>query len=294
MKNVKDMKNQDFGIEIETFGISRKRVASMIAKFFGTEVQYAGTYYDIYEIKDAQNRTWKVMYDGSLPNNTLRERGGAEIVSPILYYRDIETVQKLVTLLKSKGVQVNEKCGIHIHVGAHHLNVQQLKNLANVMYSKEDIIYKALQVSENREQHYCKKTDEVFIDKLNTEKPADMQSLKNLWYSTLAPFENSNNHYNKSRYHSLNYHATFTKGTVEFRLFNGSLDADEIKAYIQFVLALVTYAENAKKTTAKKTITDNEKYAMRTWMIKLNLNGDEFETCRKVFLKNLQGNSAWR
>ena len=37
-------------------------------------------------------------------------------------------------------------------------------------------------------------------------------------------------HYNSSRYHGSNIHATFTKGTVEFRLFNGTLHAGEIKA----------------------------------------------------------------
>ena len=101
-------------------------------------------------------------------------------------------------------------------------------------------------------------------------------------------------HYNSSRYHGLNIHSTFTKGTVEFRLFNGTLHAGEIKAYIQFCLAMTHQALTQKKASARKTETDNEKYAFRCWMLRLGLIGDEFKTCRHHLLKNLTGNAAWR
>ena len=101
-------------------------------------------------------------------------------------------------------------------------------------------------------------------------------------------------HYNDTRYHGLNLHATFTKGTVEFRLFNSTTHAGEIKAYIQFCLAVSHQALTQKKASARRTVTDNEKYAFRCWMLRLGLNGDEFKTCRLHFLKHLEGNSAWR
>ena len=92
----------------------------------------------------------------------------------------------------------------------------------------------------------------------------------------------------------LNLHSTFTKGTVEFRLFNSTTHAGEIKAYIQFCLAVSHQALTQKKASARKTVTDNEKYAFRCWMLRLGLSGDEFKTCRLHFLKHLEGNSAWR
>ena len=64
--------------------------------------------------------------------------------------------------------------------------------------------------------------------------------------------------------------------------------------YIQFSLAVSHQALTQKKASARKTVTDNEKYAFRCWMLRLGLSGDEFKTCRLHFLKILEGNAAWR
>jgi hypothetical protein len=44
----------------------------------------------------------------------------------------------------------------------------------------------------------------------------------------------------------------------------------------------------------KETTTTNDKFTFRTWLIRLGLNGDEFETARHHLLKNLTGDIAWR
>lgn len=120
-----------------------------------------------------------------------------------------------------------------------------------------------------------------------------MEELKDLWYAE-DPLSDRDRHYNSTRYHGLNLHATFTKGTVEFRLFNSTLHAGEVKAYIQFCLAVTHQALVQKKASSRRTETDNEKYAFRCWMLRLGLIGTEFKTCRLHFLKHLEGNSAWR
>ncbi len=86
----------------------------------------------------------------------------------------------------------------------------------------------------------------------------------------------------------------FQKGTVEFRLFNGTLHAGKIKAYIQFCLAIGAQALNQSCASRRKTQTTNEKYTFRTWLLRLGLNGDEFSTARQHLLANLDGCIAWR
>ena len=86
----------------------------------------------------------------------------------------------------------------------------------------------------------------------------------------------------------------FQKGTIEFRLFNGTLHAGKIKAYIQFCLAIGAQALNQSCASRRKTQTTNEKYTFRTWLLRLELNGDEFATARKHLLENLSGCIAWR
>ena len=81
---------------------------------------------------------------------------------------------------------------------------------------------------------------------------------------------------------------------MEFRLFNGTLHAGKIKAYIQFCLAIGAQALNQRCASRRKTQTTNEKYTFRTWLLRLGLNGDEFATARQHLLANLPGCIAWR
>ena len=293
------MRTQRFGIEIEMTGITRKKAAEVIAGYFGTESFYLGTYYKTYGAKDRQGRTWKATYDSSIIAQ--KKSGGrtvqaadeykCEIVSPILTYEDMADLQEIVRRLRHSGAFVNSQCGIHIHVDAGRYTPQTLRNLVNIIASKEDILYKALRIDPAR-LRWCKKTNEKLLEAINRRKPQTMEALKDIWYA--GSTRGRDEHYNDTRYHGLNLHSTFTKGTVEFRLFNSTTHAGEIKAYIQFCLAVSHQALTQKKASARKTVTDNEKYAFRCWMLRLGLSGDEFKTCRLHFLKHLEGNSAWR
>ncbi len=293
------MRTQRFGIEIEMTGITREKAAEAIAEYFGTESFYIGTYYKTYGAKDRQGRTWKATFDSSIiaqkksGGRTMRaaDEYKCEVVSPILTYGDMADLQEIIRQLRHKGAFVNSQCGIHIHVDAGRYTPQTLRNLVNIIASKEDILYKALRIDPAR-MRWCKKTNERLIEAINRKKPQTMEALKDIWYA--GSTRGRDEHYNDTRYHGLNLHSTFTKGTVEFRLFNSTTHAGEIKAYIQFCLAVSHQALTQKKASARKTVTDNEKYAFRCWMLRLGLSGDEFKTCRLHFLKHLEGNSAWR
>ena len=293
------MRTQRFGIEIEMTGITRKKAAEVIAEYFGTESFYLGTYYKTYGAKDRQGRTWKATFDSSIiaqkksGGRTVRaaDEYKCEVVSPILTYEDMADLQEIIRQLRHKGAFVNSQCGIHIHVDASRYTPQTLRNLVNIIASKEDILYKALRIDPAR-MRWCKKTNERLLEAINRRKPQTMEALKDIWYA--GSTRGRDEHYNDTRYHGLNLHSTFTKGTVEFRLFNSTTHAGEIKAYIQFCLAVSHQALTQKKASARKTVTDNEKYAFRCWMLRLGLSGDEFKTCRLHFLKHLEGNSAWR
>ena len=294
------MRTQRFGIEIELTGITREEAAKVIAEYFGTESYYIGTYYKTYGAKDRKGREWKATFDSSIvaQKKIRRQVTSAgdeykcEIVSPILTYDDIPDLQEVIRQLRHKGAFASEKCGIHIHVDASRYTPQTLRNMVNIIASKEDILYRALQIDPAR-LYYCKKVNERLIETINKKKPKTMEQLKDLWYAE-DPNGDRNKHYNSTRYHGLNLHATFTKGTVEFRLFNSTTHAGEIKAYIQFCLAVSHQALTQKSASPRRTVTDNEKYAFRCWMLRLGLIGDEFKTCRLHFLKHLEGNSAWR
>ena len=142
----------------------------------------------------------------------------------------------------------------------------------------------------NREE-YCLKADTRFLEELNHKRPRTMEEVEELWYNGRG---SRYHHYDISRYHALNLHSVFSKGTIEFRMFNSTLHAGEVKAYIQLCLAISHQALVQRGASRIKTQPENEKYTFRTWLLRLGLIGDEFKTARQHLLKNLEGNIAWR
>ena len=289
------MKTQNFGIEIEMTGITRCKAASVIAGYFHSQAIHVGGSYDTYTVQDQSGRQWKLVRDASIScenrnGNRASDLYSVEFVSPICQYADIETVQELVRTLKSAGARVNPSCGIHVHVDASRHTANTLKNLTNIVAAKEDLLYKALQVNVRRE-HYCRKTDLRFLDDVNRKRPKTMDELEAIWYNGRG---GRTRHYDESRYHCLNLHSVFSKGTVEFRLFNSTLHAGKVKTYIQLCLAISHQALVQKYAQRSKTQSTNEKYTFRTWLLRLGLIGKEFETARLHLLKPLEGNIAWK
>ena len=100
-----------------------------------------------------------------------------------------------------------------------------------------------------------------------------------------------------------NYHAVFTKGTIEFRCFNfdkpadskkNGLHAGQLKSWIQLCLALSQMAKDLRTASPKPQQTENPKFAMRTWLIRLGMVGEEFSTARDFLTRNLEGDAAFR
>lgn len=289
------MNSQKFGIEIEMTGITRAKAAQIIAGHFGTYATHVGGVYDSYTVQSDDTRTWKIVSDASIACESSRGTTGSrqyavEFVSPICRYEDIETIQELVRKLRHAGGKVNNSCGIHVHIDASPHDVKTLRNIVNIMASKEDLLYKALSVQVNRE-HYCKKANTHFLDAMNDKKPKSMSELETLWYNGSS---GRFNHYDHSRYHGLNLHSVFSKGTIEFRLFNSTLHAGKVKTYIQLCLAISNQALNQKGASRTKTQSSNEKYTFRTWLLRLGMIGDEFKTARIFLLEKLEGNIAWK
>ena len=305
MNQVNEMKKQTIGVEIEMNNITREKAAKIAAEFFGTN-RYQNTArrngYQTFSAWDGQGREWKFQKDVSIagPNDEK-----CELVTPILNYEDMETLQELVRLLRRAGAKsdATRGCGVHIHIGAKGHTPKTLRNLANIMASHESLLAEALQIDKGRMNRYCKMVNSEFLQEINFQKPETMAELADIWYGSHGADLRRDHHYNDSRYHMLNLHATFTKGTVEFRLFqfdapeNGrqnGLHAGQLKSYIQLCLALSQMAKTVRTASPKPQQNENPKYAMRTWLLRLGFIGEEFATARDILTRKLSGDSAFR
>ena len=303
-EQIEAMKNQTIGVEVEMNNITREKAAKKVAEFFGTTAWYAANQYGYFSwaCKDQQGRVWKFQRDTSI-NGPDAEK--CELVTPILTYDDIESLQEIIRLLRKAGAKSSPSrgCGVHIHIGKGDHTAKTLRNLVNIMAAHERQIGRAIRLSQSREYSYCKTVDPRFLEEVNRKKPTTMAKLADIWYQSQGEDWRRNEHYNSSRYHMLNLHATFTKGTIEFRLFQfadpadgkrNGLHAGEMKAYIQLCLAMSQLAKMVRTASPKPQQTDNDKYAMRCWMLRLGFIGEEFATAREILLRNMEGNAAWR
>ena len=304
-RRIANMKTQTIGVEVEMNNITREKAAKTAAEFFGTgrwEDTDIRNGYMAWSAWDAQGREWKFQKDSSIAGPDGEK---CEMVTPILRYDDIETLQELCRRLRRAGAKsdASRGCGVHIHIGAEGHNAKTLRNLANIMASHEQLLADALKIDRGRMRQYCKTVDPNFLERLNREKPETMAELADIWYETQRAWDSRRAHYNSSRYHMLNYHATFTKGTIEFRLFQfdeptaerkGGIHAGQLKSYIQLCLALSQMAKDAKSASPRPQQTENPKYAMRTWLLRLGFIGDEFATARDLLTRNLAGDGAFR
>ena len=302
------IKDQCFGVEVEMTGISRRQAADALAEYFGITPQYLGTHYDTWGVTDPEGKVWKLMSDASIrperktadgytttfPNIRESRDYRVEMVTPKLTYAELPKLQECVRRVRRAGAKVNSSCGIHVHVDAANHNRQSLKNLIGIMYSKEDILFKALQVSESRAKRWCKKVREPMLRQartLSSEETRDLTQLERVWYEGNV---SSTEHYNWTRYYALNLHSVFYRGTVEWRCFNSTLHAGKVAAYVNLCLAISAQAIAQRSTVMRKTHSENELFTFRVWLVRLGLNGEEFKHTRDHLLAHLEGDRAWR
>ena len=302
---IEEMKKQTIGVEVEMNSISRDKAARLAAEFFGTgrfENTAGRNGYYTWSAWDAEGREWKFQKDVSIAGPDSEK---CELVTPILTYADMETLQELIRRLRKAGAKsdASRGCGVHIHIGAKGHTPQTLRNLANIMASHEMLLASALDLDRGRMHRYCRTVDPRFLEQVNRRKPRSMAHLADIWYTSNGASYGRSHHYNDSRYHMLNLHATFTKGTVEFRLFQfdeptaerrGGIHAGQLKSYIQLCLALSQMAKDVRTASPKPQQNENPKYAMRTWLLRLGFIGEEFATARDFLTRNLTGDTAFR
>ncbi len=236
------MKTLRFGIEIETVGLSRMKLAQAIHSVVGGTI--TNDYRDV-RITTQDGRSWKVVPDGSLSGG---ENSG-EIVSPVLGYDDIDTLQRVVRAVRAAGSRCDDSTAIHIHVGAERFDAKSVVNLVKLVHKQERLLEHALGISQHRLARYCKPIDDAFMQRIETRRPKTMQELKDAWYGSpnVTPTR-----YHISRYAGLNLNSLHYRSTLEFRYFQGSLHAGEVKAYVQLVLALAAQALSSKAASSKR------------------------------------------
>lgn len=183
------------------------------------------------------NSEWVVKLDGSVS-------GGGELVSPPLDFDDPAQRQQITTatnVLLRAGARPNHSTGVHVHVGCGDLTVKQVVAVAKNFFKYEDIIYR-LASSGWREMRSASYTYAPPLDEGRARaiaKARTMNQLMTAWYRRSDVSGIARDHGHSSRYCGLNLHSYFYRQTIEFRVFNGTVNADRMQAYVAMCMALV-------------------------------------------------------
>lgn len=154
-------------------------------------------------------------------------------------------------------------------------NGVSLRNLVNLIYSRGELISKA--------------TDGIFlVDKGLVDALKD----DNCTYA-VANFIHAVREYEKQHGAALEG-LTITEEKVTFTGFPTAPDYEHLTAFGHLAILMNQQAISQKRIQAKEVNDSNEKYALRTWLLRLGMNGPDFKETRKILMEKLSGHAAFR
>ena len=82
--------------------------------------------------------------------------------------------------------------------------------------------------------------------------------------------------------------------SISFPWFSELPEPDEVHAYSALIAALCKMSKEQKRISATEKPVDNERYSFRCFLLRLGFIGDEYKTDRRILMRYLPGNSAFK
>lgn len=254
------MKENTFIFTTGITGINRKDAAGLIAGYFGTEAICKSAPGFEYIIPDNKGGEWQV--DKKVA-----------VTTPELETGNLADAFEVFVKLSEAGVSA-ENCRATVTLPLADHNGVTLRNLINIVASKEALLKKALGVEREL-------LDAEFVEGINNKRLVKT-----------GDFADALDELGKGGCPGFSF--DFEQGQINLKWFNGSLEKDKITTFIQLALAINQQALVQKHSTPRATVTDNEKYTFRVWLLRLGFIGDKYKTSRKILLSSLSGNGSFK
>jgi len=246
---------------MEGFIMERKEIIKALGEHYGIVPKYMGVPSFAYEIV-TQQETYTIDRAGKITTSE-----GKEVELESLIYGRVQE-EKTIEAIAIETTAFEVAVPMEDHTGI------TLRNLVNMVYSKQALIKKSLEIAENI-------VEDDFSICINEAK-----------METLEDFKTAVEDNEEKRSPGIAF--DFSNKTITFKFLEGELSAEKVSAYTQLVALLNQNAKALKHASAKAKDTDNDKFTFRVWLVRLGMVGDEYKTARKVLLEKLVGNSAFR
>lgn len=237
--------------------MERKQIVKLLSEHFGIKAKYLAAPSFAYEIK-TEGHTYTIDREGKI----MDEAGKVIDLMDVLNPRAEEATEDVVG-----EVSYEITLPMEGHDG------KTLKNMLNMLYSKQELIKKALGVEED----IVKENFSIGINDVKVETFGDFKTVLEDIGENSCP--------------GINF--DFNNNIFTFK-FREEATGDEIKAATDFIGLLSKSAKTQKYASSKVKPTTNEKYTFRTWLLRLGMVGGDFKDSRRELLKNLTGNGAFK
>lgn len=249
--------------------MDRKEIVKVLSEHFGVKAEYMGVPSFAYQIK-TEGETYTIDRAGKITNAE-----GMEFKLEAILNSAVEEIAEIQSQENKAGIEEvtpietqTAPAEISVLMGGH--TGISLRNLVNMIYSKQQLIQKSLGIEESI-------IAEEFIKELNEAKISTIDDFK----KAIAGKENS-----------IQIEFDFEEQRIGFNFIKA--EVENIAAYTQFIGLLNQSSKELKHASYKVKITDNPKFTFRVFLIRLGMIGDEYKNARKVLLEKLEGNGAFR
>lgn len=232
-----------FGIEIEFGGDMRAAARALQDAGLGDGVLYPYN-------RNAPAPYWTIKSDGSVAS-------GGEMVSPVLDIDDPESrgqVTRAIQALRAAGATTDRSAGIHVHIDGTTLTPVEVAAVARVFTKFEDCIYRVAssgwETIRAGANNYAKPMTPEMVTRLA--KAKTVQQVSTGYYGSASSEYRHTAHHDHARYFGLNLHSWFYRKTIEFRVFNSSLNPERVQGYIGMCMAIVQDARNGFRRSVNK------------------------------------------
>lgn len=238
--------------------MDRKQMVKVISEHFGVKARYLAAPSFAYEIK-TEEHTYTIDREGKI----MDERGQVIELADVLNPRE-----EIPATEDEEAIAVTAEAAYQIELPLEGHDGRTMKNMLNMIYSKQPLIKKALELEEDI-------IEESFITAINE---IDLRS-----------FDSFKKHAGGIGFEKLPGIAfDFQKDELMIKL------PREMEGAETLFILIYKLSKKQKRATFKVAPTSNEKYTFRTWLLRLGMIGEEYKEARQQLLKNLSGNASFK
>ena len=179
-----------------------------------------------------------------------------------------ETIAIILSALHENGTEPDGDAAITIAMGEH--TGVSLRNLINLIYSKDELLRNSL----GRDEPLLPFTLIELINSVKLEQVEDFKECIEGQDTGGIKFD-------------------FINNTLGFNFYKATLDIEQVKTHLAFSTLLEAQAIKQKHSSVQQKKKGNEKYAMRCWLLRLGMIGDDYKVERKILLEKLTGNCSF-